>query len=176
MLPVIADFDGDGDADVSIADGDGVYVFAGTGGLLWDAPVTDSTCCPGITAFDFEGDGGYELLLHDFGSIYMYRGDTGQNLYTAQRTNPTNFEIPIIADIDNDRQAEIVVALYDEFGSSGGIIAYSNVGDNWVAAPRIWNQQAYHVTNVTESGAIPRVPTPIPQAPAVFRATTAACQ
>lgn len=174
-LPVIADFDGDGDADVAVADGELMRAYTGTGTPLFMGAVMDTTCCAGITGFDFEGDGGYELLLHDFGNIYAYRGTTGAQIYSASRANPTNLEIPVVADIDNDRRAEVVVALYDDFGNAGGVIAYSNIGNSWVAAPRIWNQQAYHVTNVTEAGAIPRTTTPIPQAPPVFRATIADC-
>ncbi len=175
-LPVIADFDGDGDADVAVADGALMRVYTGQGAPIFTAPVFDSTCCAGISAFDFEGDSGFELLLHDFGNIYAFRGNTGAQVYSAPRLNPTNLEIPVVADIDNDRRAEVVVALYDELGNGGGVIAYSNTGNSWVTAPRIWNQQAYHVINVTESGAIPRVPTPIPQAPPVFRATVPSCE
>lgn len=174
-LPVIADFDGDGDADVAVADGAFMRAYTGTGTLIFTVPVMDSTCCAGITAFDFEGDGSSELVLQDFGQIYAYRGTTGAQIYSAPRLNPTNLEIPVIADIDNDRRAEILVTLYDSLGNGGGVTAYTNAGNSWVAAPRIWNQQAYHVTNVTEAGAIPRVQTPIPQAPPVFRATIADC-
>lgn len=175
MLPVIADFDGDGDGDIAVADGDGVQVFNGTGGLMWGGTVQDSTCCAGISAFDFEGDGASELILTDYGSVYVYRGSDGNQIYSAARESPTALEMPVVADVDNDSKAELIVALFGGAGT-GGVIAYSNVGDNWVAAPRIWNQQAYHVTNVTEAGAIPRVETPLPQGPNVFRGTTAACR
>lgn len=30
-----------------------------------------------------------------------------------------------------------------------------DASDTWVSARRIWNQHSYHVTNVTESGAVP---------------------
>ena len=176
VLPVIADFDGDGDPDIAIADGDAVRVYAGTGGEIWSAVVSDSTCCPGISAFDFEGDGAYELLLNDYGSVYVYRGATGQNIFTAPRLNVTNYEVPVVADVDGDGRAEIIVALYNGRSPGGGVRVYSNVRDNWVTAPRIWNQQAFHVSNVTESGAIPLVETPIPQGPQVFRGTAATCE
>lgn len=174
QLPTLADFDGDGDLDIAVADGVGVHVFHGTGGLMWSGVVTDNTCCPGISAFDFEGDGAWELLLNDFGNIYVYRGDNGGLIYTAARPSQTNLELPVVADVDNDGHAEIVVAIQTA-GGSGGVKAYSNMGNHWVSAPRIWNQQAYSVDNVTESGQIPRLLPPMrPTGP--FRGTVARCQ
>jgi hypothetical protein len=175
LLPILADFDGDGDTDIAVADGEAVQVFRGTGGLMWTNPVTDSTCCVGMSAFDFEGDGAYELILNDNGTVYTYRGTNGQTIYRASRPSPTAYELPVVADVDNDRKAELLVALFTQ-GGRGGIVAYSNVGDTWVSAPRIWNQQAFHVTNVTEAGGIPRTMTPVRNAPRVFRGTRAACR
>ncbi len=174
QLPTLADFDGDGDLDIAVADGVGVHVFNGTGGLMWSGVVSDNTCCPGISAFDFEGDGSWELLLNDFGSIYVYRGDTGGLIYTAARPSQTNLELPVVADVDNDGHAEIVVAIQTG-GGSGGVKAYSNLGNHWVSAPRIWNQQAYSVDNVTESGQIPRLLPPM-RLNGPFRGTVARCQ
>ncbi len=37
-----------------------------------------------------------------------------------------------------------------------GIRVYSDTADRWVNSRRIWNQHAYHVTNVSPSGTIPR--------------------
>src|SRR5690606_31081094 len=34
---------------------------------------------------------------------------------------------------------------------------WGDAQDLWVSARRIWNQHAYHVTNVTEGGMIPRI-------------------
>lgn len=175
LLPVIADFDGDGWGDIAIADGEAMHVLSGTGGIVWSAPVSDSTCCAGISAFDFEGDGKNELILTDNGTAYIYRGDDGTRIFSAARPNPTAFEMPVVADVDNDSKGELLVALFGP-NLTGGLIAYSNVGDNWVGAPRIFNQQSYHVTNVYESGAIPRVETPIPQAPKLFRGQSASCR
>lgn len=176
QLPSIADFDGDGDGDVAIANGEFVYVYEGTGALIWNAPVSDSTCCVGISAFDFEGDGAYELILTDYGTVYVFRGSDGTLMYSAPRPSPTAYEMPVVADIDNDGKGELLVANLGAQANAHGIVAYSNVGDTWVGAPRIWNQQAYHVTNVYENGAIPRVMTPWPQGPNVYRGTIAACE
>ncbi|MFO0724736.1 MAG: choice-of-anchor D domain-containing protein [Myxococcota bacterium] len=174
QLPVIADFDGDGDEDIAVADGVGVHVYRGTGGIMWSGVVSDMTCCPGITAFDFEGDGAYELLLNDFGNVYVFRGSDGTVIYTAARPSETNLELPVVADVDNDGHAEIVVALESGLGS-GGVKVYTNAGNHWVSAPRIWNQQSYSVDNVLENGAIPRVLPPM-STTGVFRGQKARCR
>jgi hypothetical protein len=176
QLPIVADFDGDRTPDIAVGDGEAVHVYKGQGGLAWTMPVMDMTCCVGLSAFDFEGDGVYELILHDYGRVYVFRGTDGTEIYNAPRPSETAYEMPVVADVDNNGRAELVVATMDIGGNGGGIIAYSNVGDSWVRAPRIFNQQSYHVSNVYESGAIPRVETPLPQAPRVFRGTVPSCR
>ncbi|MBI4818624.1 MAG: choice-of-anchor D domain-containing protein [Deltaproteobacteria bacterium] len=171
-LPVLADFDGDGADEVAVADGLFVRVYDGDGTELWSSAASDSTCCPGISAFDFEGDGAFELLLNDFGQVYVFRGATGQVIYLAPRPSRTNYEVPVVADVDLDGHAEIIVA---NDGGPGGITVYSNTGDNWVAAPPIWNQQSFHVGNVHASGAIPRQSPRLVGAGTVFRGTQPAC-
>jgi hypothetical protein len=37
-----------------------------------------------------------------------------------------------------------------------GVRVFGDARDNWVNTRRIWNQHAYHVTNVNEDGTIPR--------------------
>jgi hypothetical protein len=78
-------------------------------------------------------------------------------------------ENPVVADVDNDGNAEAITITNTENpdvrciddpagGVEGpnGVQVFGDPNDSWVSARRIWNQHAYHVTNVTESGAIPR--------------------
>jgi hypothetical protein len=63
-------------------------------------------------------------------------------------------------DVDNDGNAEIVVAAnnYSTAGSTTkGIRVFKDASDNWVGTRRIWNQHAYHVTNIDEDGSVPDV-------------------
>ena len=50
----------------------------------------------------------------------------------------------------------------DEDGSSpigpNGVRVWGDPTDTWVSARRVWNQQSYHVVNVTEGGQIPAHP------------------
>ena len=74
-----------------------------------------------------------------------------------------------MADVDNDGNAEIVFATSTESTFcdgdndnaaiealyNDGIEVWGDKNDLWVSARRVWNQHAYHVTNVTEGGSIP---------------------
>jgi hypothetical protein len=71
--------------------------------------------------------------------------------------------------VDNDGNAEAITITNvegpadrceDDDTTTGlrgpsGIQVFGDANDSWVSARRIWNQHAYHVTNVTESGGIP---------------------
>ena len=67
-----------------------------------------------------------------------------------------------MADVDNDGNAEIVFASNNDANacSTGsnfpnGVAIWGDAGDAWVSARRVWNEHAYHVTNVLESGGVP---------------------
>jgi hypothetical protein len=64
--------------------------------------------------------------------------------------------------VDNDGNAEIVFASNNDASacSTGsnfpnGIAVWGDASDAWVSARRVWNEHAYHVTNVLESGGVP---------------------
>ena len=78
---------------------------------------------------------------------------TGAVLLTINRQSPTIVEYPVVADIDNDESAEILVT-----STSGqpALQAIRDVQDRWIQARRIWNQHSYHVSNVREDGTIPQ--------------------
>jgi hypothetical protein len=66
----------------------------------------------------------------------------------------------VVADIDNDQSADIVVVS----NGNGGVGTYKHTVEvlqdetkRWIPTRRVWNQHAYHVTNVREDGTIPKV-------------------
>ena len=67
----------------------------------------------------------------------------------------TRLEMPVVANVDNDGNAEIVFIENASGGAGQGIRIWGDVNDAWVPTRRIWNQHSYHVTNVSELGAIP---------------------
>lgn len=124
----------------------------------------DSSRVTGSSVFDFNGDGAAEVVYNDECRFRVYDGLGGDVWFSEPSESRTRIEYPVVADVDNDGNAEIVFATSTESGfCSQGITGAYNTGvevwgdksDSWVSARRVWNQHAYHVTNVTESGALP---------------------
>jgi hypothetical protein len=146
----------------------------------------DSSRVTSSSVFDFNGDGAAEVAYGDECYFRVYDGATGGVYLALPSVSRTIIENPVVADVDNDGNAEIVfiannwIEQCDEGDTSSnsgwdadsmlaawptgttpkdqlpsGITVLGDPTDTWVAARRVWNQHAYHVTNVLESGAIP---------------------
>ncbi len=253
--PTIADFDGDGRPEFASAGSRAYTVFdldcgpnpigtcasGTTNGILWSQRSQDeSSAATGSSVFDFEGDGRAEAIYGDECFTRVYDGRTGTVVFSQARSSCTWYENPIVADVDGDFNAEIVVG--DNFncgsGTSGiscdrsglgprntdpifpglrcgssadclsgscveslcrcetddqccsgagcararfvcetaptgtpgagktcrasrpqgvyGLRVYSDREDRWVNSRMVWNQHAYHVTNISEAGIVPR--------------------
>ena len=250
--PTIADFDGDGQPEMSSAGATFYAVFdmdctatpigtcpsGRTDGILWAQRSQDaSSNRTGSSVFDFEGDGRAEVVYGDECFLRVYDGASGDVVFSQFRSSCTWYENPVIADVDGDFNAEIVIGNNFNCGSASagvacthvegagldplhaglrcgedtdcvsgscvegfcrcsdtpqccpggdctasgfvcaappagtpgagntcrashprgalGIRVYSDAADRWVGSRTIWNQHAYHVTNVDEDGAIP---------------------
>ncbi len=170
--PTVGDFNGDGTADVAVAGGIGYTVLDGAKLLntaippnqtnLWLKETKDcSSAATGSSIFDFEGDGLAEAVYSDEHYFRIYRGTDGTELWKTCNTTGTLYEYPLVADVDADGQADIVVISNDyssitcEGIKTKGLRIYGDDKGNWVRTRRIWNQHAYHVTNVNDDGSIP---------------------
>jgi hypothetical protein len=158
---VIHDFDGDGKANLATGSCDdySVYNLGATATPLWTAPVSDFSGLATGTAFDFLGDGVADAIYADETTVYVYDGKTGTLEMSAPRASGTLIEYPVVADIDNDGSAEIVVVSnYNTQVNGVTVSVLRDKQDRWIQARRIWNQHAYHVTNVREDSVIPKNP------------------
>ncbi len=136
----------------------------------------DSSAVTSSSVFDFNGDGAAEVVYADECYFRVYNGTNGGVYLQLPSVNRTLVDNPVVADVDNDGNAEIIAvqnSAYQQCGQTSlntwpigsgtvtrdslpnGIEVYGDQSDTWVAARRVWNQHAYHVTNVLESGAIP---------------------
>ena len=128
--------------------------FHGDGSVMWSTSVADQSGIAAGTAFDFLGDGHTEAMYADEQNMFVFDSG-GQVIFQIPRTSVTLAEYPIVADIDNDGSAEIVVVSNPYGPPSPTVQVIRDREDRWIAARRIWNQHAYHVTNVREDGTIP---------------------
>ena len=173
--PTVADFDGDGRPELGIAHGSayGVYDLdcegpnrpRGSGcvaeGLLWTQPTgDDSSSGTGSSVFDFNGDGRAEVVYNDQYFFRIYDGSTGTVLFEHRNSSRTRTENPIVVDADNDGEAEVIFSSNAEaffirdFWTDPGVEIWGDERGRWVGSRRIWNQHAYHITNVNEDGTI----------------------
>ncbi len=146
--PTVADFDGDGLPEVAAAGAQAYTVFdpdcaqvstlarlggrcdaTGRTGVLWSRPSQDmSSNVTGSTSFDFEGDGRVEAVYADECFARVYDGRTGTVLFSQHHSSCTWYENPVVADVDGDLRAELVVGSNFNCGSTTTGIACPGVG------------------------------------------------
>jgi hypothetical protein len=178
--PTVADFNGDGFPDVGLAGGIAYVAFDGkklmdptvaaAQTILWGVTTTDcSSAETGSSVFDFQGNGIAQAVYSDEEYLRIYDGPTGNVVWKTCNTTGTLIEYPVIADIDNDGHADIVV-VSNAYASGNaeyqcndgtniaqaGVRVFSDAANTWVRTPPVWNEHAYHVTNVTSDGTIPQ--------------------
>ncbi len=155
----IHDVDGDDVPEICVGASNSYSVLELDLTAKWTNTVLDVSGFAGGTAFDFLGDGSAEAMYADETTLFVFEGADGTTLLSVPRTSWTQFEYPVVADVDNDGSAEIVVVSnrgYDN-GTSPPVQVIRDKQDRWIPARRIWNQHTYHVTNVREDGTIPTV-------------------
>lgn len=178
--PTVADFNGDGTPDVALAGGiaysilDGAKVMssgvANAATIMWTATTTDcSSAATGSSIFDFNGDGVAEVLYSDEEHLRVYQGPTGTVEWSTCNTTGTLVEFPLVADVDVDGHADIVV-VSNAYASGNaeyqcndgtniaqsGVRVFGDANATWVRTRSIWNEHPYHVTNVNDDGTIPK--------------------
>jgi len=153
----VHDFDGDGISEFAASSSMTYSVYEQDASIIWSAPVEDFSGIATGTAFDFLGDGIAEAMYADEQDLYIFDGE-GSVLLQVPRSSDTIIEYPVVADVDNDGSAEIVVVSNTNplgVQTSPLVQVIRDVDDRWIQARRIWNQHTYHVTNVREDGTIP---------------------
>jgi hypothetical protein len=161
--PTVADFDGDGFPEVGVAALSYYTVYDTNGEVLWSNPVSDySSSVTGSAVFDFEADGDAEVVYTDEHTLWIFEGLTGEVLMAQEgHASGTLYEYPLIADVDGDDSTEIVVAS-NNYAYSGwnGITVVGDANSSWAPARPVWNQFAYHITNIENDNGVPLEQTP----------------
>lgn len=156
--PAIADLDDDGYPEIVTAGGNRLVVFNHDGTELWGASVTDESGATGASIFDFEGDGIPEVVYIDEVEMVAYEGPTGRiKFFSTEHASNTMFDYPVVADVDGDDQAEILVC---HNGLGIALTAYGDRDESWIGARPLWNQHAYVMTNINDDLSVPERPMP----------------
>lgn len=167
----IADFDGDGEPEIAVAGGCWYSVFEldAFGWLERYAMYQTrdwSSASTGSMVFDFNGDGASEVVFSDEDAVYVWGVDTTPGLDPWERLTPylidtehkswTIHEYPVVADVDGDGKAEILVvnSHLPGYEDHFGIYALGSLDNDWVSARDIWHQHTYYITNVADDGSI----------------------
>jgi len=164
----IADFDGDGDKEIAVAGSCWYSVFTFESQTLERYAMAQtkdwSSASTGSTVFDFNGDGASEVVFSDEEAVYVWGVDASAGLDPWERLDPyliddqhkswTIHEYPMVADLDGDGKAEILVAnsYHEDYPNEYGLYVLGAADDDWVSARDVWNQHAYFVTNVEDDG------------------------
>jgi outer membrane protein assembly factor BamB len=170
--PCVADFDGDGVSEIAWGSSDSFNVYNLDGSKVWSFPMSDQSGLAGCSGYDVDGDGDYEVLFADEQAFYIFDGRTGRILYgNMGHASGTVFEYPVVADLDRDGSAEVVIASANyRLDGWSGITVFGHVSDNWQRSGPTWHVHDFAVTNIQEDGRVPRAPAPSWQDYNVYRA------
>jgi hypothetical protein len=187
--PTVADFDGDGFPEFGSAGPHNYFVFSldclqdpkpgkckgNTPGVLWQSATKDASS--GGTAssvFDFNGDGTAKVVYRDECWLRVYNGPDGKTLFARSITSGTALEMPVVADVNNDGHADLVVPSDNlqgmgycddqspEIGTgeiagppTQGIFIMRDPMDRWMPSRGMWNEHTYHITNINDDATLP---------------------
>ena len=160
--PTIADYDGDGFPEIGVA-GKSLYSVLDTdGSVLWSKTTQDaSSGITGSSVYDFEGDGVADVVYADEINLYVFSGTDGTTkLEFAEHNSGTRLEYPVVADVDNDGQVEIVVVHEPYNGTVTGLTVIGDMNKSWRPGRQLWNQHAYSITHINDDNTVPAVTPP----------------
>jgi hypothetical protein len=171
----VHDFDGDGRDELALPNCYGAgraRVFtlepSGLAERLNLLDPLDNGAFSGLAAFDLAGHKQAALVYVDPAASAVYAGAAGGLLFEGTRTTGGAQGTPVIADVDKDGSADLLLGAYEADGAAL-LTVVSEKDGRWMPARRIWNQFAYHVTNIHEDGRVPKGPSDAPQLPVRMR-------
>lgn len=143
-----------------------IYALDNDFSILWQNPIEENGggCGTPATVFDFNGDGIVEVVHRDENSLDVFEGNTGNLLASYNCYSATGLEVAVVADADNDNEAEIITVCNElPFTGNAGesyinnahIRMFHSAASPWMPARNVWNQQGYFNVNINNNLSIP---------------------
>ncbi|NVB38858.1 hypothetical protein G6O69_13535 [Pseudenhygromyxa sp. WMMC2535] len=161
----IHDLDSDGNAELVFGYHSQLHVLSvadDTCTARWSRSVDANDIIASGTIFDLLDDGEAETIYADRSRVQIVSGD-GQLLFQIPRVARESIANPVVADVDGDGAAEILVASSKPISYSGEpeipptttlTLIDSQVGA-FAPTRRVWNQHTYHYSNIREDARVP---------------------
>jgi hypothetical protein len=136
----LGDLDGDGSMEIVVGTYGEIRAYTGSGPRLWTVytdPTGSASMAP--TLFDFTGDGCLDVAYAGELNFLLIDGPTGEVLFEETRRCATaDYGQPVIADLDGDGSAEIVLGTIPCDDDPGGVKAYTSPHRAWRTDARLW--------------------------------------
>jgi len=158
--------------------------------LSWAMEHLDRSHSTGITLFDFDNNGTKDICYKDETALRVIspaKGNNGAGIdYVSNSETPatpgtsvmfetpninnhpdavyggTGFEFPVIADVNLDGSADIIVTRSANHqvvnATSGYIMVFEYNGPKWAPCPPVWNQTLYNPLQINEDLTVPLIP------------------
>ena len=172
--PVLADFDHDLAPEIGVAKSDRYSVLEPDplAAVTWQTETHDySSSTTGSVAFAFEGDHVSDVVYGDECFLWVMDGASGGVRLGLSHTSFTATEMPIVADVDGDSRAELVLAstgadpylfgcenavgdpitingvTWQPSGSASGayrgVVVYNAASGEWANASALWDEHTF---------------------------------
>ena len=160
--PTVADIDNDGLPEIIVSSKHKLTVFESDGTVKRTFDIDDPSGVTSATVFDFENDGLLEVVHMDEHNLRILDARTLVQRFITANTSLTVYEVPVIADLDGDKQAELIVTGFDQdLGlSTPGIRVFKARNGAWADAGSVWSAQDFHVNEINEDSTLPLIETP----------------
>jgi hypothetical protein len=127
----------------------------------WTFSHTDGSGCTGMSLFDFNSDGVSEICYRDQRELRIINGSGTSATVAAGNTftnvtSGTRIEMPVIADVDGDGEAELIINGHTSSQDETGYLrVFKSNGGKWAPARRVWNTYSYRALNVNDDLTVP---------------------